>query len=650
MIEAVRPCVDGGRFPVKRTVGERMDVTADVFADGHDALRAVLRWRVAGADAWCEAPMQAAGNDVWRGSAHLKVLGRYQYGVVAWIDPFLTWRRDMQKKLAAGVAESVDFAVGAAQLRAARPRATQAQAAVLGGCLASLDGADAAARGQAALDDDLAAVMAELDERPFAVTSDLLEVVVDPELARFSSWYEMFPRSCGRPGQHATFADLEKRLPYVAGMGFDVLYLPPIHPIGRVHRKGPNNAPEARPDDSGSPWAIGAQEGGHTAVHPALGSLEDFRSLVRAAKGHGLQIALDIAFQAAPDHPWVEEHPEWFRQRPDGTVQYAENPPKKYQDIYPFDFECAAWRELWSALRSVLEFWIAEGVRVFRVDNPHTKCFRFWEWCIGTLKQDHPELLFLSEAFTRPKLMHRLAKLGFTQSYTYFPWRNHKQETVAYFTELCESGVLEFMRPNHWPNTPDILTEFLQTGGRAGFEIRLLLAATLGASYGIYGPAFELAEARAVREGSEEYLDSEKYQLRHWDLDSGDSLRRLVTRLNRIRREHPPLQWDTGLRFHGTTTEELLCFSKTAPAGGEAILVVVNLDPHHAHSGHVELQLESLGIGADEQFQVHDLLSGARYLWRTGRNYVALDPAAAAGHVFVVRRHLRREQDFDYFL
>lgn len=649
-IEAVTPCVDGGRFPAKCTVGDRMQVAADVFADGHDVLRAVVRWRHVDTDAWHEAAMQPLGNDRWSGTAALPRLGRHCYEVVAWVDAFATWRHDMQKKLTAGVAEAIDFAVGAAMLREAVPRAGAEAAEILSRAIAGLLGSAPAARKAATLDADVADTMRSLDERRFATVSEpRLEVQVDPVRARFSTWYEAFPRSSGsHPGRHGTFTDLEARLPYIADMGFDVLYLPPIHPIGQRHRKGPNNSPTAQPGDAGSPWAIGAADGGHTTVHADLGGIEGFRSLVRAATARGIDIALDIALQVAPDHPWVAAHPEWFKRRPDGSIQYAENPPKKYQDIHPFDFECADWRELWAALRSVFEFWVGEGVKVFRVDNPHTKCFRFWEWCIGTLKQRHPELLFLSEAFTRPKLMYRLAKLGFSQSYTYFPWRNHKQEIVDYLTELQRPALREYFRPNHWPNTPDILTAFLQHGGQQAFELRLVLAATLGANYGIYGPAFELAEGAAVREGSEEYLDSEKYQVRHWNLESPASLRRLITRINRIRREHPALQCDDGLRFHATTVDELICYSKTA--GDESMLMVVNLDPHHRHDGHVELDLEALRIDPAEQYQVHDLLSGARYLWRGPRNFVDLDPKATVAHVFVVRHRMRSEHDFDYFL
>ncbi|GIX28172.1 MAG: hypothetical protein KatS3mg123_2053 [Burkholderiales bacterium] len=415
-----------------------------------------------------------------------------------------------------------------------------------------------------------------------------------------------------------------------------------------MRRKGKNNVVKAGPDDVGSPWAIGAAEGGHKAVHPQLGTLADFRRLVEKAREHGLEIALDIAFQCAPDHPYVKEHPEWFRWRPDGTVQYAENPPKKYQDIYPFHFEGEAWASLWAELKSVFEFWIEQGVKIFRVDNPHTKPFPFWEWVIGELKKAHPELIFLSEAFTRPKVMHRLAKLGFTQSYTYFAWRNTKQELTDYFTELTQGEGREYFRPNVWPNTPDILTEFLQFGGRPAFTCRLLLAATLAASYGIYGPAFELQEHEPREPGSEEYKDSEKYQLRHWDLDRPDSLRDLIARVNAIRRENPALQSDWSLTFLPVDNDQLIAYMKSTEDGSNLMIMVVNLDPYHAQAGWVELDLEALGLDPRSPYQMHELLSGARYLWNGARNFVQLAPGM--GHVFRLRRRVRTERDFDYFM
>jgi starch synthase (maltosyl-transferring) len=460
----------------------------------------------------------------------------------------------------------------------------------------------------------------------------------------------MFPRSAvSEPGRHGTFKDVEARLAYVAELGFDVLYLPPIHPIGRDRRKGRNNALAASPEDVGSPWAIGAAEGGHKAVHPQLGTLADFRSLVARANSMNIEIALDIAFQCAPDHPYVKAHPEWFRWRPDGSVQYAENPPKKYQDIYPFNFESEDWRALWAELKSVFDFWIGQGVKIFRVDNPHTKSFAFWEWVLEAVQREHPEAIFLAEAFTRPRVMHRLAKLGYTQSYTYFTWRNTKRELTDYFTELARGPGREYFRPSVWPNTPDILHEMLQFGGRPAFMARLVLAATLAASYGIYGPAYELMEAVPREPGSEEYRDSEKYQLRHWDLERADSLREFVALVNRIRRDNPALHADGSLRFFPTDNEQLVCYAKSSDEGDNQIVVVVNLDPRNAHSGWIELDLGWLGIDPALQYQMHDLLTGARFLWQGARNFVMLDPNRAPAHVFRLRRRVHREQDFDYF-
>jgi starch synthase (maltosyl-transferring) len=473
---------------------------------------------------------------------------------------------------------------------------------------------------------------------------------VERERARFSTWYELFPRSCGsREGRHGTFEDVIDELPRIAKMGFDVLYLPPIHPIGRVERKGRNNNPVAEPGDVGSPWAIGAKQGGHDAIHPELGTLEDFRRLVEEAKAFGIEIAMDLAFQCAPDHPWVEAHPDWFEVRPDGSVQYAENPPKKYQDIYPLHFEGSGWRELWAELLRVVLHWTDQGIRVFRVDNPHTKPYRFWEWLIREVREQHPDTLFLAEAFTRPRVMHELARLGFSQSYTYFTWRHTREELLEYVEDLTRGEPADFMRPNFWPNTPDILPEPLQVGGPPVFRLRLALAATLTASYGIYGPAFELCEATPRSPGSEEYLDSEKYQLRQWDLESRHSLAPLITRFNRIRRENPALQRNDTLRFLEIDNPELIAYAKTSP-DGDAIVVVVNLDPHHERSGWLELPLAELGLEGDRGYQMHDLLSDARYFWHGPRNWVQLDPASAPAHVFRVRRQVRTERDFDYFL
>ncbi|HMO59970.1 MAG TPA: alpha-1,4-glucan--maltose-1-phosphate maltosyltransferase, partial [Roseiflexaceae bacterium] len=503
-----------------------------------------------------------------------------------------------------------------------------------------------------ALSAELAELMYQHSERLYATTFErVLPIEVNIPLARFGAWYELFPRSCAtEPGKHGTLRDVEARLPYVASMNFDILYLPPIHPIGRSFRKGRNNSVTAEPGDVGSPWAIGAAEGGHMSIHPDLGTLDDFRRLVKAAASYKIDIALDIAFQCAPDHPYVQQHPEWFRVRPDGTIQYAENPPKKYQDIYPFDFESADWQAMWHELREILRFWCREGVRVFRVDNPHTKSFGFWQWVIAEIKRDYPETIFLSEAFTRPKVMYRLAKLGFTQSYNYFPWRNTRAEITEYLTELTTTEVRDYFGANLWPNTPDILPEYLQFGGRPAFIARLVLAATLGPAYGIYGPAFELCDNEPMAPGREEYLNSEKYEIRAWDIDRPDSLRPLIARVNAARRQHPALQSNANLRFHPVDNDQLIAYTKSTDDGSDQVLVVVNLDPNYPQSGFLELPLYELGIDPQQPYQVHDLLSDARYIWNGPRNYVALDPQRTQAHLFVIRRRVRTEHDFDYYL
>jgi starch synthase (maltosyl-transferring) len=563
-------------------------VEADVFTDGHDAVVAELLWRFVGERDWHIVPMEFRHNDHWAASFRVEKLGRYQYTVRGWADPFVTWQRDLVKRHAAGQDLAIDLEIGA-----------------------QLIGRDIP---------DYEAAMRLKPPQPreeWLVTHErALEVTVDPIRARFSSWYEMFPRSFGG------FRGMISCLPHVQRLGFDILYLPPVHPIGTTARKGKNNAVAAQPGDVGSPWAIGGKEGGHKALHPELGTFDDFHALVREAEARGIQIALDIAFQCTPDHPYVKEHPEWFRKRPDGTIQYAENPPKKYQDIYPFDFETSAWQELWAELKSVFDFWVGHGVKIFRVDNPHTKAFAFWEWVISELKRTHPELIFLSEAFTRPRVMHKLAKLGFTQSYTYFTWRNTKQELTEYFTEVSTHPSREYFRPNFWPNTPDILHETLQRGGRPAFIVRAVLAATAAANYGMYGPAYELQE-RAPREpGSEEYLYSEKYEIKHWDLQRSDSLAPLIARLNAIRRENPALQRDWSLQFHSIDNGQLIAYSK------DDILVVVNLDVLHPQAGWIDFP----------PCEVHDLLSGGHYTWTGNRHYIELSPHTLPAHVFKVTR------------
>ena len=639
VVEAVTPCVDGGRFPAKRCVGDSVVVEADIFLDGHEELRCLLLHRRRGDGAWTEVEMEALGNDRWQASFDVPQLGVYEYTLTAWPDKFRTWRHELPRWTAAGDVASA-MQVGARLLAEASRRARGADARALldwNARLAAIE--DPMAQRIAALDDELGALVARYPDRRNAVTAKpTLSVAVDPRLAGFSAWYEMFPRSAGDGRTHGTFADVEAMLPYVAGMGFDVLYLPPIHPIGTTKRKGRNNALIAAPGEPGSPWAIGATEGGHKAIHPELGTDDDFRRLVQTARAQRIEIALDIAFQTSPDHPYVTAHPQWFGHRPDGTIRYAENPPKKYEDIYPFDFDSDDWRALWNELLSVFMHWIDMGVVVFRVDNPHTKPYAMWEWLIGEVKTRHPEVVFLAEAFTRPHPMHWLAKLGFSQSYTYFAWRNTKEELTEYFTELTQEPSRDYLRPNVWPNTPDILTEYLQSGLRAAFVTRIALAATLSANYGIYGPAFELMEHLPRAKGSEEYLDAENYEIKAWERDSADSLRPIIARLNAIRRTNAALHCNDRLHFHDIGNPELICYSKSTGDLGNVILTVVNLDPRHTQSGFTSLDLEALGLDDDAAFDVHDLLSDARYRWQGARNYVELRPQEMPAHVFLLEQ------------
>jgi starch synthase (maltosyl-transferring) len=651
VIEGVYPEINCGEYPIKRSIGEKVVVEADAFAEGHDMLSCALLYRKEDAGEWAEAPMLPLNNDRWRGEFTIREMGQYWYTVVGWVDHFLTWSTDLRKRVNAGQDVAVELLIGADWVERAVAVAEGPDAEQLARAAERMR--EGGARGvEQALATDLARLMARYPDRRHAATyGKELEVWAERERARFSAWYEFFPRSyAAEPGQHGTLKECEAHLPYVAAMGFDIVYLPPIHPIGRSFRKGRNNTVTAGPDDVGSPWAIGAEEGGHKAVHPDLGTVDDLRHFVEQAKSHGMEVALDLAFQSAPDHPYVTEHPEWFRRRPDGTIQYAENPPKKYQDIYPFDFESQQWEELREELKSVVLFWIEQGVRVFRVDNPHTKPFGFWQWLIRDVRRDYPEMIFLSEAFTRPKVMKRLAKLGFTQSYTYFTWRNTRAELIEYFTELTKTETREYMRPNLWPTTPDILPEYLQVSGRPGFVVRLVLAATLGASYGIYGGAYEVAEDRPVAPGKEEYLDSEKYEIKRWDLEHPQSLAPLMTRINQIRRENLALQSDWSLRFHRVDNDQLICYSKQTDDLDNIILVVVNLDPHYMQSGMITLPLDDLKIDHKRPFQVHDLLTDTRYLWNGPENYVELDPLVRSAYVFRIRRHLRTEQDFDYYM
>jgi starch synthase (maltosyl-transferring) len=641
VIESVLPEIDGGRFPITRTPGELVTVSADIFADGHNVVDAALQYRREGEAEWQYEPMQLVTNDRWEARFRPGRVGVYFYTLRGWVDGFKTWARDLGKKATAGQDVSLELKTGVKLLAAAAERASSADLEMLNALSARLEriaGTDAAAAVAFSEDEDLSLLMSRYRDRAGdAVYEKELAVRVDRTRARFSAWYEMFPRSCTtsaeRPG---TLRDCAEYVEYVADMGFDVLYLPPIHPIGKTERKGKNNSTTPTAADPGSPWAIGSKDGGHKAINPALGTLADLRALREKADLHGVELALDIAFQCSPDHPYVKEHREWFRSRADGSVQYAENPPKKYQDIYPLDFETANYAALAEELKSVIFFWISQGIKIFRVDNPHTKPFAFWEWLIRETQREYPDTIFLAEAFTRPKVMYRLAKLGFTQSYTYFAWKNTKAELIEYFTEITEPPVSEFFRPNLWPNTPDILNEYLQKGGRPAFIARLVLAATLGANYGVYGPAFELMENVPVREGSEEYLDSEKYQVRVWNRNDPKSLKGLIRRVNSIRRDHVALQHNCGLKFHITDNPMLIAYSKTSEDRGDKLLVVVNLDPLNRQMGWVDVALKEFRLAAGESYEMNDLLTDKRYIWQGSRNYVELNPAALPAHIFRV--------------
>jgi starch synthase (maltosyl-transferring) len=665
VVEHVRPQVEGGLYAAKTSVGEIVAVTADVFCDGHDLVIAEVRYQHESDRRWSLAPMVALGNDRFGGGFRAEMPGNYKFQVRASVDRWRTWRRELAARVGARQELGVELQVGAelvaqaaARARGADRRALQALASALAGAPRGLEsdapvGPSATTEpgairtlSQVVFDDEIASLVSSYRDSAEVVGSPMLDARCERARARFSTWYELFPRSASPdPSRPGTLSDVEARLDYVANLGADVLYLPPIHPIGSTARKGRNGSEEADPFEPGSPWAIGSHDGGHTEIDPSLGTLEDFEHLVQAARARGIEVALDLAFQCSPDHPWVTEHPEWFKHRPDGSIRYAENPPKKYQDIYPLDFESEKWQSLWVALLAVVETWIDRGVTIFRVDNPHTKPFRFWKWLLAAVGSDHPEVVFLSEAFTRPAVMYELAKIGFAQSYTYFTWRNTKWELEEYLTELTRSEVADFFRPSFWPNTPDILTEALQRGGKATFISRLVLAATLGASYGIYGPVFELQEHEAREPGSEEYLDSEKYSVRHFELDDPNSLAALVARVNSVRHAHPALQQDRTLRFHAVENDALIAYSKTVgigepsgvpPAPADAILVVVSLDPVYRQSGFVQLNLDALGLVEGELFVVHDLLTDARYRWSSARNFVLLDPGVVPAHLFAI--------------
>ncbi len=634
VIEAIAPSVDDGLFAARRTVGDVVTVEATIYADGHEQLAAELRWRAADQETWTAAPMQELGNDRWRAAFPLTRLGRYAFEVEAWLDRYAGFRRDFRKKLAAGVARPVDAAEGRNLVAAAADRSSGDAGERLDAFVRRLDATlgtghdDLEGAADILLDPALAARMDHANERPFALRSAVYRVEAERLAARFSAWYELFPRSqapYAEERRHGTFDDVITRLPQVRAMGFDTLYFPPIHPIGRTHRKGRNNTLVPAPDDPGSPYAIGSEAGGHDAIHPELGGLDDFRRLVEAAREHGMEIALDFAIQCSPDHPWLSEHPGWFDWRPDGTIKYAENPPKQYEDIVNVDFfNRESIPDLWLALRDVVLFWIGEGVKVFRVDNPHTKPFAFWQWMIEDVRALHPDVIFLSEAFTRPAVMYRLAKLGFSQSYTYFTWRNSKAELAAYFTELTTGTLPDFFRPHLFVNTPDINPTWLQTAGRPGFRIRAALAATLSGLFGVYS-GFELCESEPLP-GREEYRDSEKYEIKPRDWQAAGNIVADIALLNRLRRAYLPLQTHAGLRFYNAWNDHVLYYGKQVAPGDEMILVAITLDPHNAQAFDFEVPLWEWGLPDHARVDVHDLVTGGRFHWSGKVQHLELDP------------------------
>jgi starch synthase (maltosyl-transferring) len=641
-IEAVTPEIDGGRWPIKRVVADEVTVEADIFKEGHDLLSARVVYREHGAVTWDEAPMLPTVNDRWRGSFRVVRNTRYTYSVLVFTDVYGSWRADLQKRIAAAQDVTSELLEGLRVVEQAAERATddndrgrlQEYARRWRGFTGPTAMRDAA---ELAISEELAQVMDRWPDRSDATRyRHELELIVDRPAARFAAWYEIFPRSQGTdPTRGATFREAEARLPAIAGMGFDVLYMTPIHPIGHTKRKGPNNTLVAGPSDPGSPYAIGSETGGHEAIAPELGTLDDFLHFQDVARQHGLELALDFAIQVSPDHPWVEEHPEWFYHRPDGTIKYAENPPKKYEDIYPLNFRTTDWKNLWAAWRDLIALWAGRGVRIFRVDNPHTKPLAFWEWVIHDIQSVYPDTIFLAEAFTRPKMMRALAKLGFTQSYTYFTWRNARWELVEYLTELTRSEMREYYRANFFANTPDILPHVLQVGGRPAFQMRLVLAATLSSVYGIYS-GFELCENRPRGADSEYYLDSEMYQHKVWDWNRPGNIVDDVRRINHIRRLHPALQLYDNLRFHGADNEQIIAYSKATPDSSDVIVCIVNLDPFWSQSAWVEVPAHEWGIAGDQPYVVHDLLADQRYTWRGNWNWVRLDPRVQPAHVFAV--------------
>lgn len=657
VIEGISPQLDGGRHAIKRAVGQDLVVQADIFKEGHDVVSALLKWRPVGTTAWRETPMVRLQNDRWQGVLAVHEMGPWEYTVEAWGDTFQSWQEEIVKKFNGGIRDLTSESLeGAALVAAAAKRAGRnPDAKKLKALAAQMQTTDAEGIRDFALLPELSALMTVWTDRSLSTEhAPALPLWVDRERAVYAAWYEFFPRSAeGKADSGSTFRDCLGRVDDAKAMGFDVIYFPPIHPIGETNRKGRNNSLRCEPGEPGVPYAIGnfrqgVNGGGHKDVAPELGTLEDFRWLVGEIQSRGMEVALDFAINCSPDHPYVKEHPDWFFKRPDGTIKYAENPPKKYEDVYPLNFHNPDWQNLWKEMRDVIAFWCEQGVRIFRVDNPHTKPVSFWEWTIAEIRRDYPDAIFLSEAFTRPKMMQVLAKVGFTQSYTYFTWRNSRYELTEYLTELTQTAAKDYFRANFFVNTPDILPEFLQHGGRPAFLIRAFLAATLSPVYGIYS-GFELCESTPVP-GKEEYLDSEKYQFKGRDWNAPGNIKDYVTKLNAIRRDHRALQEYANLRFHPSDNESVLFYSKRTTAGDSQLLFVVTVDPYNYQSSFVEVPLADFGIGERETYQVEDLLTGEWFLWTGARNFIGLHPHTRPAHLFRVRKWWGREGGRDIYL
>ncbi|HRO41846.1 MAG TPA: alpha-1,4-glucan--maltose-1-phosphate maltosyltransferase [Flavipsychrobacter sp.] len=637
VVTNISPQINGGSYPAKAVIQDEFIISADVFTDGHDDVVASVLLKHRKDRIWKEYPMSFINNDHWELKFYPTQLGFYQFQVQGWVDHFTTWRKGLIKKYEAGQDIKVELQIGAQLIEEAASRAgTKDRNGILeqARLLTNVQTLEEAI--MAATDDKLATAMYRLrDKKLITVYPEIFAFEVEIKRASFSTWYELFPRSASQePGKHGTFKDVKQLLPRVAAMGFDTLYFPPIHPIGEQKRKGKNNSLTATENDPGSPWAIGNRLGGHKSIHPQLGTLKDFQDLIKEARKYDIEIAMDIAYQCAPDHPYVKQHPQWFKWRPDGTVQYAENPPKKYEDILPFNFETEDWENLWLELKSVIDFWIDKGVTIFRIDNPHTKSFAFWEWMIGEVRRDNPQVIFLAEAFTRPRIMEQLAKAGFNQSYTYFTWRNTAKEIEEYMTELTKTDMRYFFRPNFWPNTPDILPPEITYGGEVAHIRRLILAATLSSSYGLYGPVYEFGFTQPMP-GKEEYIDNEKYEIRHWDWNAYTRIKEIISRVNRIRKENPALQDTYNIEFAKCTNEQIVCYVKTDKKTGNQLIVAVNMDSWNTQAGHVTLPLEKAGLPQGE-YMVRDLLSGDKYRWNGAVNFVQLNPYEMPAHILKV--------------